>query len=103
MCFWVVVLFAHHTPCDHSLLGPLGKSRFTPLLTHNLGKVLLSSAVCCCEDLLRSSLQTSAFFFPLSQVYGLFEGMLEKLELDDDGKLRLLSFATFSAISPSLM
>ena len=41
---------------------------------------------------LRSSPQTSAFFLSLSsppllpQVYGLFEGMLEKLELDDDGK-----------------
>uniref|UniRef100_A0AAQ5YSS9 CBS domain-containing protein n=1 Tax=Amphiprion ocellaris TaxID=80972 RepID=A0AAQ5YSS9_AMPOC len=38
--------------------------------------------VWCCGDLLCSSLQTCAI--SLSQVYGLFEGMLEKLELDDD-------------------
>lgn len=47
----------------------------------------------------------------LSQVYGLFEGMLEKLELDDDGKCPaaisaadpLLSFTAFSAIPPRLV
>lgn len=77
---------AHHGRCG--LPGPAG------------GKVGVSSA-CCAHNLLQSfcccvlasgavrvfpgsSLQTSALF--LSQVYGLFEGMLEKLELDDDGK-----------------
>lgn len=39
---------------------------------------------------------------PFSQIYGFFEGMLEKLELDDDGRWRWLTHGfSVCAISPS--
>lgn len=41
---------------------------------------------CTVVESLSSPLLTPAFRSSSSQVYGLFEGMLEKLELDDDGK-----------------
>ena len=89
----VLFFFAHRSRCVHSLLGPPRRSRFTllpPLLlltTHNPQQSLVVRRpsivlrICCA-----SSPQNFCVFFFLSQVYGFFEGMLEKLELDDDGK-----------------
>lgn len=75
-------VFAHRTPCDHSVAVAAREKSLLPAAHTFSSKVLESAEV---RTRCASSLQTSAFFLA-SQVYGLFEGMLEKLELDDDGK-----------------
>lgn len=75
--------------------GSREKSLHPAAYSQSPAKFVSLAAVCCCEDLLRIFTANLCFFVP-SQVYGLFEGMLEKLEVDDDGEC----YVTFKAISP---
>lgn len=75
--------------------GSREKSLHSAAYSQSPPKFVSLAAVCCCEDLLRI-FTTNLCFLSTSQVYGLFEGMLEKLELDDDGEC----YGTFKAISP---
>lgn len=70
-------MFAHRAPFDQWAVAAGGKSLHAADRSRSTTKF---------GSLLLIFTGTLVRFCRLSQVYGLFEGMLEKLELDDDGE-----------------